>query len=71
MKFKAITVSIQPKPKTGLEDGNGQHPKETPQVSIQPKPKTGLEEWQILGGNFRHISFNPAEAEDGFRRMFI
>ena len=38
-------------------------------VSIQPKPKKGLE---VLLNNFFYLppffSFNPAEAEEGFRR---
>ena len=37
-------------------------------VSIQPKPKKGLEETDLMMGEFHLQSFNPAEAEEGFRR---
>ena len=63
-----MRVSIQPKPKTGLEvcivtfvailDVI---------VSIQPKPKTGLEERKETYTKNKTNCFNPAEAEDGFR----
>ena len=36
-------------------------------VSIQPKPKTGLEEVMDDYHKKGIDSFNPAEAEDGFR----
>ena len=37
-------------------------------VSIQPKPKTGLEDFFLKNDKRSSNSFNPAEAEDGFRR---
>ena len=63
-------VSIQPKPKTGLEDRYKVYGVVQGFVSIQPKPKTGLE---VLSRYVVAIdincSFNPAEAEDGFRSI--
>ena len=61
-------VSIQPKPKTGLEESPLSSKAKKVQVSIQPKPKTGLEEEAKEREKLRKIRFNPAEAEDGFRR---
>ena len=64
-----IGVSIQPKPKTGLE---GEIFVKlmcfNPVVSIQPKPKTGLEDKSDTNTTSFLVGFNPAEAEDGFRR---
>ena len=37
-------------------------------VSIQPKPKKGLEAEDLLCGEKNGMGFNPAEAEEGFRR---
>ena len=42
-------VSIQPKPKTGLEEQDYAVVLESKVVSIQPKPKTGLEVIQKYG----------------------
>ena len=42
--LEIIRVSIQPKPKTGLEGFNRHALRPNTEVSIQPKPKTGLEE---------------------------
>ena len=39
-------------------------------VSIQPKPKTGLEATLKNSQYWLIDCFNPAEAEDGFRRNF-
>ena len=37
-------------------------------VSIQPKPKKGLEDYLYLDRKKENLlSFNPAEAEEGFR----
>ena len=46
-KDSSLGVSIQPKPKTGLEVGCEPEEDEFHFVSIQPKPKTGLEEQVI------------------------
>ena len=61
-------VSIQPKPKTGLEDKVVPTTRWFRRVSIQPKPKTGLEVNKLGAEALFVESFNPAEAEDGFRR---
>ena len=38
-------------------------------VSIQPKPKKGLEDNSFKTAIYNcHCGFNPAEAEEGFRR---
>ena len=37
-------------------------------VSIQPKPKKGLEEARFEAHEYPLSCFNPAEAEEGFRR---
>ena len=42
-RFIGLHVSIQPKPKTGLEAKVKVNLKVLLLVSIQPKPKTGLE----------------------------
>ncbi len=63
-------VSIQPKPKIGLEEHLicGQH-RTGMDISIQPKPKMGLvvEKRQTSISKPFRICFNPAEAEEGFR----
>ena len=40
-------------------------------VSIQPKPKNGLEEDLLSDVRMKFIGFNPAEAEEWFRRDLI
>ena len=65
-----IRVSIQPKPKTGLEEEDNEAlTKLYERVSIQPKPKTGLEVQMFKDRCSKTVCFNPAEAEDGFRSV--
>ena len=40
-------------------------------VSIQPKPKNGLEETAAFSSATAWLSFNPAEAEEWFRRILV
>ena len=63
-------VSIQPKPKTGLEAAEANVGDDAKIVSIQPKPKTGLEVFYPALLDWKISSFNPAEAEDGFRSLY-
>ena len=67
-----MIVSIQPKPKKGLEVYySGQYVSIRIKVSIQPKPKKGLEALGSLIEIIQSYCFNPAEAEEGFRSIFI
>ena len=68
--FKTIEqiVSIQPKPKKGLKASHEKMVLNSIYVSIQPKPKKGLKDTsQISNDNLKLWSFNPAEAEEGFK----
>ena len=68
----ASSVSIQPKPKKGLEEEPTEIILDSKKVvSIQPKPKKGLEVVFNLIFNSLIKRFNPAEAEEGFRRYYI
>ena len=40
-------------------------------VSIQPKPKNGLEVYNESAVTYSNGSFNPAEAEEWFRRQTL
>ena len=62
-------VSIQPKPKNGLEAQMIAMPiEEFREVSIQPKPKNGLEVYiSETPEGCPMQGFNPAEAEEWFR----
>ena len=61
-------VSIQPKPKKGLEESSKDGLRHiATEVSIQPKPKKGLEENRTDRCQSKRSCFNPAEAEEGFR----
>ena len=64
-----VTVSIQPKPKNGLEGVVPTAITKPFPVSIQPKPKNGLEVEEIEErSESSEYCFNPAEAEEWFRR---
>ena len=63
-------VSIQPKPKKGLEASGEPVIFLSADVSIQPKPKKGLEDYYLnILPMYHNQSFNPAEAEEGFRSI--
>ena len=61
-------VSIQPKPKMGLEANFLTTLESEQTVSIQPKPEMGLEVRNCTSNMCRGFCFNPAEAEEGFSR---
>ena len=67
--LKIEPVSIQPKPKNGLEELPVAGGLVKLMVSIQPKPKNGLEGIEESIVDVRWESFNPAEAEEWFRRI--
>ena len=53
-------VSIQPKPKTGLEEVSDLDVSSDSVVSIQPKPKTGLEDGILNLNSLKyHVSIQP------------